>query len=269
MSTAWITLRHQPPYRADAFADGFENMGFKVRMKFPERGQVSPDDVVVTWNLNPRYRPAAIEAKRVGAALMVAENGYIPKLGDPQHYYALARDGHNGSGKWFVGPEDRWALLNRTLEQWRPSPNGYILIADQRGIGSELMRCPRPFYETIAPRIRKIFVRNNRKDVPEIRLRAHPGRTPPARSLRTDILGARAVVTWASNVANESLLLGVPTFRVAPYHVNEAVLFDLNLLPDPPETDRESGFKKLAWAQWSLEEIGSGEAFRHLLRDRL
>ena len=35
MRTAWITLRHEPPYRPGAFANGMENLGFKVRMAFP------------------------------------------------------------------------------------------------------------------------------------------------------------------------------------------------------------------------------------------
>ena len=77
MRRAWITLRHQPPYRSDAFAEGFERLGFKAEMRFPSPGAVRKDDVVVTWNLNPRYRPAAQEATRAGAALIVAENGYV------------------------------------------------------------------------------------------------------------------------------------------------------------------------------------------------
>lgn len=269
MRTAWITLRHQPPYRSDAFANGFEELGFRVQMKFPGERMVRPEDVVVVWNLNPRYRPPAQQAARIGAALLVTENGYIPKKGASEHYYALARNGHNGSGMWFTGKEDRWSPLGQTIHDWKINPKGHVLIADQRGIGSELMKCPRPFYETVVPRMKRIFARVNKKDIPEFRLRAHPGRHQPKRTLEEDFKGARAVVTWASNVANQALLYGVPTFRVAPYHVNEAAIADLNLLPDPPMPDRLAAFKKLAWAQWSLTEINQGAAFRHSLRDIL
>ena len=269
MRTAWITLRHQPPYRSDAFADGMERLGFKVVMGFPPDRAVKPEDVVVTWNLNPRYRDPATQALNAGAALIVSENGYVTKAGSPTPYYALARNGHNGSGMWFVGKEDRWADLGRTLAPWGGAPGGYILIADQRGIGSELMKCPPPFYETLVPRINRIFAKIDKKRIPQIKLRAHPGRTPSKTTLAQDLSGARAVVTWASNVANEALIAGVPSFRVAPYHVNEAVLSDLNELPAPPVTDRLAGFKKLAWAQWALPEIEDGSAFRHLLRDVL
>ena len=131
------------------------------------------------------------------------------------------------------------------------------------------MRCPRPFYETVEPRIRKIFIRRDKKSVPQIRLRQHPGRHRPKQPLAKDLAGARAVVTWASNVANEALLAGVPTFRVAPYHVNEAALHDLTLLPNPPHPDRLDAFKKLAWAQWALHEIEDTTAFKSILRDVL
>jgi hypothetical protein len=267
--TAWITLRHQPPYRSDAFADGFEALGFKVRMAFPPANTVKPDDVVVTWNLNPRYRDAAKEANKAGAALIVAENGYIPRRSDTEPFYALARDGHNGSGFWFIGEEDRWTPLGRGLHEWRHNPKGHVLVCDQRGIGSELMRCPRPFYEPLVPKLKRIFARIDKKNVPEFRLRAHPGRHDSKRTLAQDLEGARAMVTWASNAANEALLMGYPAFRCAPFHVNEAVLSDLTLMPDPPHPDRLAAFKKLAWAQWALSEITNGTAFRCLLQDVL
>lgn len=267
--TAWITLRHQPPYRSDAFANGFETLGFKVKLMFPGTGVVQPQDVVVTWNLNPRYRGAAHEAKKSGAALIVAENGYIPAKHASEHWYALARDGHNGSGYWFVGGPERWDALGQTIQPWQDHPRGHVLICDQRGIGSEIMKCPRPFFEPLLPKLKNVFARHNKKAIPEFRLRAHPGRHVSKRTLAEDMEGARAVVTWASNVANEALLAGYPVFRVAPFHVNSATHTDLTLLPDPPETDRETGFQRLAWAQWSLTEIGDGTAFEYLLQDVL
>lgn len=269
MATAWITLRHQPPYRSDAFAEGFERLGFKAIMKFPPERSVGSNDVVVTWNLNPRYRSAAYEAKRAGAALLVAENGYIPAKGDSDLWYALARDGHNGSGWWFTGNEDRWAKLGHEIQPWQDNRKGHILVAGQRGIGSEIMKCPSGLYEQVLPKIRRVLAREDRKHSTEIRFRAHPGRHAPQVPLHADLRGARAVVTWASNVANLSLLAGIPTFRTAPYHVNEAALTDLNRLTDPPLPDRLEAFRKLAWAQWSIAEIKSGLAFRTLLGDRL
>jgi len=267
--TAWITLRHQPHYRADAFAAGFEALGFQVKMAFPPH-KIAPGDVVVVWNLNPRYRGAAETASKAGAALLVAENGYVPKAGEAQQYYALARNGHNGSGTWFVGPEDRWALLGQTLHPWQDNEKGHILIADQRGIGSDLMKCPAPFYDTVVPRIKKIFMRKlGRNSCPEIKWRRHPGRHAPTTTLSEDLRDCRAVVTWASNVANEALLAGIPTFRCAPYHVNAAALSDLTELPSPSKPDRLAAFKKVAWAQWSLPELENGIAFQWALRDVL
>lgn len=265
--TAWITLRHEPPYRSEAFASGLEKSGFTPRLQFPEVGQVKTGDVVVVWNLNPRYRSPARLAKAVGASLIVAENGYITKRRDLTAYYALARDGHNGSGFWHVGPGARWPLLDRGFGKWR-TEGEYILVADQRGIGSETMACPRNFADTIGERIKKVFIKAGQK-APPVVIRRHPGRHSATRPLAEDLRNARAVVVWASNVGNLSCLSGIPTFRCAPYHVNEALHDDLSLLPNPPEPDRAAAFEKLAWAQWSLAEIHNGVAFRSLLRDVL
>lgn len=267
--TAWITLRHQPPYRSDAFADGFESLGFRVRLAFPRGGEVKADDVVVVWNLNPRYRPAAWEAKKAGAPLLVAENGYVSKHRDLTHYYALARDGHNGSGYWFIGSEDRWADLGRTLQPWVDRPHGDILIVGQRGIGSDIMRCPKNFWEMTEPRVQALLAKAKLKRPPAVRFRPHPGRHAPDRPLADDLARSRAVVAWGSNVVNEALLAGVPAFRLAPYHVNDAAVHDLSRLLDPPARDRLAAFRKVAWAQWSLDEIQSGMAFRTLLQDVL
>jgi len=267
MPNAWITLRHQPPYRSASFADGLQAAGFTPQLRFPQPNEVKKEDVVVTWNLNPRYRGPAMAAKNIGARLIVAENGYIQKYHDLEPYYALARDGHNGAGFWYVGAEDRWAKLEQPLYKWQDNPKGHILIADQRGIGSDIMRCPPIFADNIVHKIKRIFAKHDKRNIPEIRIRTHPGRHLPKNTLAEDLRGARAVVTWASNVANVAVQVGLPTFRIAPYHVNEAVLDNLDHLIDPPHTDRIEAFKKLAWAQWSLAEIQDGTAFKNLLRD--
>ena len=263
--TAWITLRHQPPYRCNSFVSGLTKLGFNCNLAFPIENQVQPGDVVVTWNLNPRYRQVAEFAKTNEAQLIVAENGYITKRGSSEPFYALARDGHNGSGRWFVGSQDRWALLNHSIQPWKDS-QGYVLIAEQRGIGSEIMKSPYSFSDSIEQKVRRVLRKNGLKSV-GIKRRGHPGRHVSKTTLREDLDGARAVVSWSSNVLNIALLYGIPAFRAAPYHVNSAAIDDINLLPDPPRLDREVGFKKLAWAQWGLSEIESGVSFKHLLQD--
>lgn len=265
---AWITLRRRPPYRSDAFAKGFEALGYVPSLTFPAAENIAPGDVVVVWNLNVRYRPVAAAAKTAGAALIVAENGYIPRAGSMEPFYALARDGHNGAGFWFVGADDRWSALGQTIYPWRGqwSPDSYVLLANQRGIGSELMKCPRDFVALGTDRIKRVYKQAGER-TPAVTVREHPGRHKSTVTLKDHFAGARALVTWASNVANLACLIGIPAFRMAPYHVNEAVHDDLGLLPNPPEPDRLAAFRKLAWAQWSLTEIESGAAFRCLLQD--
>lgn len=268
--TAWITLRHEPPYRSGAFAQGFERLGFSTVLQHPEVGKVRQGDVVVTWNLSPRYRGAAIEAKSCGAALIVSENGYIQKHKDTTPYYALARDGHNGSGFWFVGAPGRWESLGHKFGPWRADlERGCVLLANQRGIGSELMRSPHTLVESLVPKLERhlksvIGDKNSR-----VVVREHPGRHAVGTPLSEHLRGARAVVSWSSNVLNLATLCGIPSFRTAPYHVNDSVFDNLSLIGRAPEPDREVAFERMSWAQWSLHEISSGEAFKTLLQDVL
>lgn len=269
--TAWITLRISPPYRSWAFGAGLETLGFTPRTGFPPPGAVRPEDVVVTWNLNPRYRPAAEAARAAGCPLLVAENGYIGKVGDMTPYYALARDGHNGSGFWYVGKEDRWAALGHKMTPWHYRVKGHVLIVGQRGIGSDLMKSPHNFIDTARERVDRVIKKLGLPPYP-ILVREHPGREgdTSAPTLAEHLAGARAVVTWASNVANLSILYGLPTMRMAPYHVNSAAFTTLeDLFTKEAEPDRLTAFRSLAWAQWSLHEIQDGTAFRSLLQDVL
>lgn len=267
MPRAYVTLRHTPPYRSDAFSDGLETIGYNVFMKHPSEVEpVGPGDVVVTWNLSTRYEKSAQRARAAGAALVVAENGYIQN-GVTTHY-AVARDGHNGSGFWFVEDDgDRWRALGVPLRPWSHDPDGFVMIADQRGIGSCLMRSPRDFGRTAEAKVRKMYASRGLR-CPEIRVRPHPGRPgveSPAPLLEA-LRGAAALVTWSSNAANVALHAGVPSFRLAPHHVNFSVIAGIDRLPELPLVEREPGFTGLSWAQWSLEEIGDGTAFRHVLR---
>lgn len=270
MPNAWITLRHEPPYRSGSFAHGLERVGYSPILAFPEPKQVKADDVVVTWNLNPRYRPAADAALNSGASLIVAENGYVHRRGSSEPYYALARNGHNGSGFWFVGKRNRFEDLRHGFAPWRePTKGSYILVANQRGIGSDLMKCPRDFADKIRDRIDRVYHAAGFKKSPKVVIREHPGRHKAQVELSEHLREARACVSWASNTLNIACLAGIPSFHIAPYHVNDAVIGDLSLLPNPPETDRDTAFNRLAWAQWSLSEINDGTAFRCLLQDVL
>lgn len=263
---AWSMLEIEPVYRSRTFLRGLEAAGFETTLGEPPLSAGGPGDVLVTWNLGPRHYDAATRFRERGGHVIVAEKGYF----DPDRYnepvYALARDGHNGSGFWFVGDESRFEKWGLNIHPWRGSTGDRVVVAGQRGVGSPEMRPPRNFTERIVPDIHHALARGGVRDCTVV-IRPYSDRESARVSLWDDLRDARALVTWSSDVANIAVLWGVPAFRMAPHHVNDAVEHGLEKLTDPPEPDREAALERLSWAQWSTPEIESGDAVRFLLQD--
>lgn len=82
------------------------------------------------------------------------------------------------------------------------------------------------------------------------------------------ILRARVAVTWMSNASIDALLMGVPIICLSElnpcWEVSE---HDIENIADPyfPEQARRQRHANyLAWCQWTVEEIASGEAWARL-----
>lgn len=193
---------------------------------------------------------------KVDGMELVAENGYLNGSGGP--YVALARGGHNGSGKWPSGDAARWERLGMELKPWRRT-GGHVLVCPSRGLGMNPM--PKDWTEKTVAALRKLTDR-------EIRVRPHPGNWKPraehhAATLAKDLEGAWACVIWASSAGVRSLIEGVPVIYTAPHWI--AAGASGNRLEDidaPPMPERLPVFHRLASAQWTLDEISSGAAFR-------
>ena len=119
---------------------------------------------------------------------------------------------------------------------------------------------PKGWAEAVCQRLTRITAR-------PIRLRRHPGKAYKGRPLERDLEGAWAVVVWGSSTAVQALVAGVPVFFEAPHIiVEEACERGIRNIDRSSYPRRLPAFEALAWAQWSLEEIGAGEPFRHLLQ---
>lgn len=253
-------IRNKPHYRADAFLDGLRACGFEPTRSDSGQHDLRPGDLLVTWNLYGRYQQAYDRARKAGVDTVVAENGYVGKDSVGRQFYALGLNGHNGYGAWFPRADaSRFNALGVKLLPFVDRPDGYVLICDQRGIGHPDWRSPRNFVEIARAALKQAGERR-------VHVRYHPGRHQPQRPLEDDLAGARAVLVWSSNVANIALTQGVPAVRMGPYHVNRAVRRWDGKGPFPEERpDRFPAFVDLAWAQWSVDEIGVGLPFKHLL----
>lgn len=269
MANAFIMLRAAPAYRRDAFAAGFERLGYRVRFDAapaePERG-----DVLVIWNRYGAGAAAASAFDRVGQPVLVAENGYLGRDRRGRLYYALARDGHNGTGRWPVGGPERWCALGRRLRPWRRDGR-HVLVCGQRGFGYNPMAMPDDWPDRVEAELRRLTDR-------PLWFRAHPARrrrlpsaaydrlTDYAKPLAADLKDAWAVVVWSSNAATEALLAGCPAFYTGPHIVTAgAAEAGLANLEAPRRPERRPVFERLAWAQWSVAELSDGAPLHRLI----
>jgi len=248
-----LFLQNRPYYRQELFRSGFERLGYQIEPRLVT--DPKPGDVLVLWN---RMRHESAHAERyedAGATVLIAENGYIGTDEKGGKLLALAKRHHNGAGQWRVGDPSRWTMK---LQPWR-TDGSFILVMPQRGIGASGVAMPYGWAATI---MRTLGTMTDR----EIRLRPHPGasKQEPYEALQ----GAWAAVTWGSGAAIKALYAGVPVFYDFESWIGGSAGVCLKKSTDlerPFLGDRLPMFQRLAWAQYSGEEISSGFAFDWLL----
>ncbi len=252
---ASVLLRESPHYRRDAFSIGLSRYGYKVQfhpLSNPQRG-----DLLVLWNRYRRDEAYALAHEAVGARVLIAENGWIGKDQHGNHFYALARSHHNGAGQWSVGTSNRWPIFGVDVRPWRRHGDAILVLA-QRGIGEPGVASPQGWLEDVTSRLRK------HTDRP-ITIRQHPGkdRTDPYAALE----GCWAAVTWASGAAIKSIVAGTPVFyEMEKWIGGPAAKLGIHDIEHPFVGDRSEMLHRLSWAQWSADEIASGEPFECLFQ---
>jgi hypothetical protein len=244
-------LRDTLHYRPDAFRRGLRAHGFEVVDELPHPG---PDDVLVAWNRSGWRNTQAKRFEAAGARVVVVENGYLGKGWRDGKWFALAIGHHCGAGTWPDGGPERWDALGVELEPWRTGTQ--TLVLEQRGIGEPGIASPYGWADTVAPMVRG-------------RIRRHPGAEPPPVTLRDDLADVAQVVTWSSGAALLALTMGVPVFYGFPKWIGAPACRPLAQFAHGPLRDdaaRLAMFRRLAWAQWTVDEVATGYAFEHLLR---
>jgi len=265
MSRAWCLIRPAPHYRREAFAAGLESCGYSVVFDRPVRR--APGEVLIIWNRYADRERLAADWEAAGGTVLVAENGYVGRDEEARQLYALALDGHNGAGRWLAPGArpggERWAARGITPAPWRaPSRDAHVLICNQRGIGAKELACDPRWADDMVRRVRRHTKR-------PVRIRRHPALAgPPLPPLEEELEGAWACVVWASTAGIRALVAGVPVFYDAPKWIGaQAARAGVAQLEEPLVDDarRQEMLERLAWAQWTIEELASGEPFRHLL----
>lgn len=236
---AWLNLRHAVPERRAAFVRGLERLGYGVVDGCTTRP--GDRDVLVTWNRIREGHQAACAFESRGRPVLVAENAAWGNDFAGGHWYSLARCFHNTAGFFPVGGKERWDGLGVELAPWRDFGDE-VVILPQRGIGPPGVAMPFEWDRRAQKRHRG-------------RIRPHPGQRACV-PLQDDLAGARCVVTWGSGAAIKALLWGIPVLSDMPKWIGQQ---------DNTDAGRLAMFQRLAWAQWGLSEIATGEPFARLI----
>lgn len=246
-------IRHGQHYRADIFAEGLRRLGYTIETKWQRHP--GPNDLLLVWNRCRGFDPIAEIYERCGARVLVAENGYLPLPAAGAKYYALALGGHNGSGRWFVGDRPRLPIDE---QPWRER-GGKVLVLPQRGIGQPGVAMPGNWPATTIKRLRQLTDR-------ELVLRPHPGHVRNSPPLDFDDIWC--AVTWGSGAAIKALQAGIPVFYDFAQWIGQAASARLaDNLESCQTGSRDLLWTRLSWAQWTLDEIASGEALDRLLNE--
>jgi hypothetical protein len=197
-------------------------------------------DVLVTWNRVGIGQHSASVFEKAGLPVIVTENAAWGNDFAGGRWHTLARNRHNTAGMFPIGDDSRWDSLGINLAEWRTG--GETVILPQRGIGSPPTAMPARWVDKAQQRHKG-------------RIRAHPG-VRDCVPIETDLADCSHVVTWGSGAAIKALLMGIPVTSYMPDWIGEQ---------DNTDAGRLAMFRRLAWAQWQLSEIESGEPFARLI----
>lgn len=260
---------HQGPDKSPepfAFAEGLRRHGVSVEM-FSSRECVPVADFLCAWGWRN-----CVRWRREGQDVLVMERGYI---GDRFSWTSLGWGGLNGRAEWNE-PADNGERFEKNfghmVGDWCRG-DGYALIVGQvRGDASLTGVDIDAWYEKA-----EFLISTRGYDV---RLREHPvaiqqGKRTSAMqgnrltgTLEEALAGASIVVTYNSNTGVESVLAGIPTivcdigamaWPVAAHGLDAEIV----------TPDRTDWFRRMAWRQWTLEEISSGLAWEYVGKSRM
>jgi len=255
---AVLRLRKEPYYRRAAFEAGLKRVGFVLTEMNEPNG---PEDWRVVWNRQGTEERACDKWEAAGGTVIVAENGYLQQV--DKTYYAISVHGHNGSGWFPVGNENRFLKTGFHIQPEKPIV-GSVLVIGQRGIGSHAMKSPPQWGEQTLKAIQKLT------KFPAV-LRPHPGNFAPRVPLVCDLAKAAQCVIWSSAAGVRALVEGLTVFYAAPRWICEEGAYSFKDIPkviDQSNLGRLSALHTMSHGQWHHDEITTGEPFARIIAQR-
>ena len=252
------------PHLLASVAEGLRKHGVVPEIAKPSK--IAKCDLAITWGArNSR-------ARQSGLHNLIVERGYV---GNRFHWTSLGLNGLNGRANFLNenSPMDRWCKHFSAMMQPRRSAAGnYVLVCGQVP-GDMSLRIPNVNFVKwageVIERLNKIdklvIFRPHPRALHALPLRGQYAQTK--RTLEEDMAGAEYVVTFNSNSGVDAVLAGLPVtcddmgsmvYRLAGCDPTENPGY-------PTQGELMRWASDIAYAQWSPEEIASGEALARII----
>ena len=212
-----------------------------------------------------------------GGSVLVMDSGYINRVshtGDINNaYYSLGFNGLNGRAKFVHEdmPPDRWNKLNTNLKPWS-SGGSHILFCSQYEHDASVQHVN--YIKLEQNTLKQLSYITNRQIV----FRPHPVKQRTNliknvilsknlnKDIKSDFQNCHLVCAFNSNSAVEATIEGIPTLTLDEGCMVKPDTNTLNIdsVYSPKTFDRELWKNNLAYSQWNIKEMLSGEALRHI-----
>lgn len=193
-----------------------------------------------------------------------------------KHYYAVSINGIKGYGTYLGNHEDdlRWKKLDLNLSDYRKTGR-YIVILGQTRYGTSTYDIN--VFDEYDEAIRKLL----KVSKYAILFRHHPKvfkkraeiyknshiQFAHHEPLEQVLKNTYAAVYYNTNASIFALIYGIPIFSLSQSGIAfEVSNKNLNNINSPKYFDRELFFNKIAYWQWSLDEIKDGTFWKYILK---
>lgn len=260
--------RHQREHAA-AMREGMARHGIRVELHPAALPTTADFHVVWGWK-RPRIIAAA---KATGSPILVMERGHLP---DRMAWTSCGWDGLGARGR-YPTVEDGGERFRRhwghLMQPWRPTPDGHVLLLGQVPGDAALYGLRGDFNDWsqrisndlhaagwghIVFRPHPLTVKTNAVRTPNGAVRSENSH------LADDLGGAAFAVGYNSTALVETVMAGIPSVAMDPVGAMAGSVC-MHEIPRRGETlacpDRERWASWLAWCQWSMDEIRSGECW--------
>jgi hypothetical protein len=243
--------------------------------KLIENYRYEPSEVAVVFGWYKSKMPMSWPRREVifqqrneNLDVVVLETGYVNRGEGKRHHYAAGLNGLNGRANFRNQgmPGDRARRLAVELKPYKQGEN--IILCGQVPWDAAVDNTDHVAWLKACAAALKTHAR-------PVVFRPHPlAYLPPIsgckfsqKPLSDDLRNAWALVTFNSNSGVEALIEGVPVFAFDEgsmvWNVCNRSLSDME---SPSLPDRGEWLNDLCYAQWTLDEMKAGLAWKHLFR---